>query len=56
MNNLKQNLAKLAKEFCNKEIPDFNELFHEDPTTDDLEINLHRINHEITEETLHLRR
>ncbi|CAB4419032.1 unnamed protein product [Rhizophagus irregularis] len=37
MNNLKQNLAKLAKEFCNKEIPDFNELFHEDPTTDDLE-------------------
>ncbi|PKC74532.1 hypothetical protein RhiirA1_449890 [Rhizophagus irregularis] len=37
MNNLKQNLAKLAKKFCNKEIPDFNELFHENPTTDDLE-------------------
>jgi hypothetical protein len=37
MDNLKQNLAELAKEFCNKEIPDFNELFHDDPTTDDLE-------------------
>ncbi len=35
--SLKQNLNALSIEFCNKNIPDFNELFHDDPTTDDLE-------------------
>ena len=38
MENLREKIAKLAIEFRNRDIPYFNELFHENPTTYDLEM------------------